>query len=56
MRSSNGLLYISETTNSLSNRLENLRDVIKQNGFDIFRDEEIGLFTFIEARKTVSLE
>jgi len=46
-----GLLFISETTNSLSVRLKNLRDVIKQTGFEIYRDEEIDLFTFIEARK-----
>jgi len=46
-----GLLFITETTNSLSKRLANLRDVIKQNGFEIYRDEEIGLFTFFEARK-----
>ena len=47
----NGLLFISETTNSLSKRLENLRDEIKKLGFEIYKDEEIGLFTFIEARK-----
>jgi len=47
-----GLLFISETTNSLSQRLKSLRDVIKQNGFEIYRDEEIDLFTFIEARKS----
>ena len=47
----NGLLFISETTNSLSKRLENLRDEIKKLGFEIYKDEEIGLFTFLEARK-----
>jgi hypothetical protein len=47
----NGLLFISETTNSLSKRLENLRAEIKKLGFEIYKDEEIGLFTFIEARK-----
>ncbi len=47
----NGLLFISETTNSLSNRLESLRDEIKEVGFEIYKDEEIGNFTFIEARK-----
>ena len=46
-----GLLFISETTNSLSNRLRNLRSVIQENGFEIYLDEEIGNFTFIEARK-----
>jgi len=50
--SKNGYLFISETTNSLSLRLENLRQVIQQNGFEIYRDEKIGQFTFIEARKT----
>lgn len=47
----NGLLFISETTNSLSKRLEGLRETIKKLGFEIYKDEEIGLFTFIEARK-----
>lgn len=47
----NGLLFVSETTNSLSKRLEGLRDEIKKLGFEIYKDEEIGLFTFIEARK-----
>ena len=47
----NGLLFISETTKSLSKRLENLRDEIKKLGFEIYKDEEIGVFTFIEARK-----
>jgi len=51
----NGLLYISETTNSLSKRLENLKEVIKQNSFEIYRDEEMGLFTFIEAIKRFSI-
>lgn len=46
-----GLLFISETTQSLSKRLGKLRDVLSQNGFEIYRDEEIALFTFIEARK-----
>ena len=47
----NGLLFVSETTNSLSKRLESLRDEIKKLGFEIYKDDEIGLFTFIEARK-----
>ena len=47
----NGLLFVSETTNSLSKRLENLRDEIKKLGFEIYKDDEIGLFTFIEAIK-----
>ena len=47
----NGLLFISETTKSLSKRLETLRDIIKDLGFEIYKDNEIGVFTFIEARK-----
>ena len=46
-----GYLYISETTNSLTERLEKLRDVIQENGFEIFSDYEKAQFTFIEARK-----
>ena len=47
----NGLLFIAETTNSLSARLSELRNVIKDQGFEIYSDEERGDFTFIEARK-----
>jgi len=47
----NGLLFVSETTNSLSKRLEPLREEIKKLGFEIYKDDEIGAFTFIEARK-----
>ena len=46
-----GYLYISETTKSLSERLSTLRDVIAENGFEIFSDSEKSNFTFIEARK-----
>jgi Hypothetical methyltransferase len=49
--SKNGYLFVSETTNSLSYRLKNLRQVIEENGFEIYRDDQIGPFTFIEARK-----
>lgn len=52
----NGLLFISETTKSLSNRLENIRDEIKKLEFEIYKDEEIGPFTFIEARKIETSE
>ena len=52
----NGLLFISETTKSLSKRLETLRDEIKKLGFEIYKDEERGLFTFIEARKIEKIE
>ena len=47
----NGYLFIAETTKSLSRRLETLRDEIKKLGFEIYKDDEIGNFTFIEARK-----
>ena len=47
----NGLLFISETTNSLSHRLSDLRNEIMKNGFEIYKDDKIGLFTFLEARK-----
>jgi superfamily II DNA or RNA helicase len=49
--SKNGYLFISETTNSLLHRLKNLRQAIEENGFEIYRDDKIGPFTFIEARK-----
>jgi len=45
------LLFVSETTNSLNERLKEFSDIIQLNGFEIYREEEIGLFTFIEARK-----
>ncbi|MGC1931621.1 MAG: hypothetical protein WA667_21835 [Candidatus Nitrosopolaris sp.] len=46
----NGLLIITETTNSLSARLSELRNVIRDESFEINSDEESGDFTFIEAR------
>jgi len=49
--STNGYLFISETTNTMQNRLSKLRDVLSEEGFDIYRDEQKGDFTFIEARK-----
>jgi len=48
---SNGYLFISETSNSLENRLKTLREIIEINGFEIYKDEKIGAFTFIEARR-----
>jgi len=51
--SENGLLFISETTNSLTHRLSDLRNEIAKHGFEIYKDDVIGNFTFIEARKTV---
>ena len=49
----NGYLLIAETTKSLSasGRLSSLRDVIKDYGFEIYDDEQLGDFTFIEARE-----
>ena len=52
----NGLLFISETTKSLSSRLDSLREEIKKLNFEIVKDEEIGAFTFIEARKIETSE
>jgi hypothetical protein len=47
----NGLLFIAETTKSLAARLSELRNVIKDQGFEIYSDEERGNFTFVDARK-----
>jgi hypothetical protein len=47
----NGYLLIAETTKSMRGRLSNIRDIIKQQGFEIYEDEERGDFTFIEARE-----
>jgi ribosomal RNA-processing protein 8 len=47
----NGMLFIAETTKSLNARLSELRNVVIENGFQIYEDEEIGDFTFIQARK-----
>ena len=50
----NGILLIAETTKSLSEpRLGNLRDVIKENGFELNPEGcyDEYKFTFIEARK-----
>jgi ubiquinone/menaquinone biosynthesis C-methylase UbiE len=49
----NGTLIIAETTKSLKEgrRLCNLRQVLTEQGFDIYSDEEKGDFTFIEARE-----
>ena len=49
-----GLLFISETTQS--SKLENIRDEIKNLGFEIYKDNEVEEFTFIEARKIVVSE
>jgi hypothetical protein len=49
----NGILIIAETTKKTKEgeRLSMLHDVIKTEGFEIYKDEEKGEFTFIEARK-----
>lgn len=47
----NGLLFIAETTKSLSGRLSRLRDIIKERGFEIYANQERGDFTFLEGRK-----
>lgn len=49
----NGYLLIAETTKSLTGngRLSNLRDVLKEEGFEIYQADERGEFTFIEARE-----
>ena len=47
----NGYLFISETTQSLKGRLAALRETLHEQGFEIYQDNELGLFTFIEARK-----
>lgn len=48
----NGILVIAETTKSLiKGRLSNLRQIVKEQGFEIYSDEKRGDFTFIEARE-----
>ena len=47
----NGYLLLAETTKSLRTRLASLKEVLVQEGFEIYLDEERGDFTFIEARK-----
>ena len=48
-----GLLFISETTRQFSERLSDLRDELEKLGFQIEKDEEKDLFTFIEAKKVL---
>jgi superfamily II DNA or RNA helicase len=47
----NGLLFIAETTRSLSGRLYKLRKILEEEGFQKYADEEKGGFTFLEVRK-----
>jgi hypothetical protein len=51
----NGYLLIAETTKSLKGRLSKLRDVLREQGFEIYTDEERGDFTFIETRELASI-
>jgi hypothetical protein len=44
----NGYLLIAETTKSFKGRLSKLRDVLIEQGFEIYTDED---FIFIEARE-----
>ncbi|HEU4823513.1 MAG TPA: hypothetical protein VFS97_08830 [Nitrososphaeraceae archaeon] len=46
-------MLIAETTKSFrpGGRLSRLRDIVKEQGFEIYTDEEKGDFTFIEARE-----
>ena len=47
-----GSLLIAETTNALAEgRLADLRNVLKELGFEIIKEEERDVFTFIEAIK-----
>ena len=47
----NGYLFISETTKAMENRLSELKNVLHMEGFEIYRDEQRGDFTFLESRK-----
>ena len=47
----NGLLFIAETTKSLSVRLSTLRQVIAEQGFEVYSEDERGNITFIDARR-----
>jgi len=47
----NGYLLIAETTKSMKGRLSKIKQVLEQQGFDIYNDEEKGDFRFIEARE-----
>jgi hypothetical protein len=44
-------LSIAETTKSMKGRLSTLSEILTQQGFEIYSDEERGDFTFIEARE-----
>jgi hypothetical protein len=45
-------LLIAETTNALTDgRLANLRNVLLDHGFEMVKEEQQDVFTFIEAKK-----
>ena len=44
-------ILIAETTKSMKGRLSKLKQVILQNGFEIYNEEEKGDFTFLERRE-----
>jgi hypothetical protein len=55
---SKGWLFIAETTNQLrqavgeeEGRLSDLRNVIKETGFEIYKEMQIEHLTFLDARK-----
>jgi hypothetical protein len=48
-----GTLLIVETTKALAEgRLSNIRNVLRNQGFEIVKEENVDIFTFIEAKKT----
>jgi putative methyltransferase/type III restriction/modification enzyme restriction subunit/helicase-like protein/integrase-like protein len=47
----NGYLLIAETTKSMKGRLSKIKEIIEQQGFNIYNQEVKGDFTFIEARE-----
>jgi Hypothetical methyltransferase len=47
-----GTLLIAETTNALTDgRLANLRNMLLYHGFEMVKEEQQDVFTFIEAKK-----
>jgi len=47
-----GLLLIAETTNALTDgRLYDIRSVLNNLGFELVKEENANVFTFIEAKK-----
>jgi hypothetical protein len=49
---SNGTLIIADTVRSLTEgRLSNLKEILTENGFDVYKEELWDIFSCIEARK-----